>query len=268
MSEQRSSHYRNKRYAARTRRAYRIGAVAIIMILPVLLILIFQFGTEQHFKELPIMGPRSTNAAGDTVYHKLPDFQLRSQLDKPFTADSLRGKIHIADFFFTTCQGFCPQMTQAMKRIQKKLKEKNIDNVRLVSYSINPKVDTVKQLQRYAREYAIDPEYWRLLTGEKEELYRVAKRGYFLSVAEVDTAQSAATATDSTGPPGPAPAEAASGQQFVHDNRFALVDPQLRIRGYYRAVPSDRGPAQIDSLMTDLDLLRHKLRQEKQASHP
>ena len=126
-------------------------------------------------KPLPIYQPAMVSEAlvDSTIqhqmkYHKIADFSLINQNGEVITQDTYKGKIYVADFFFTTCQTICPIMTDHMYHIQKEII--NDDEVMLLSHSVTPNIDTVAQLKKYAKEKGVIDRKWNLVTGDKKQL--------------------------------------------------------------------------------------------------
>lgn len=149
----------------------------------------------------------------DTVWHKVPDFKFTNQLGETVSWKDMKGKIVVADFFFTRCPQVCPTMTRNMKRLQDAVKKnvkagpKDADFVQFLSFTVDPKHDSVAQLKKFADRFGIDPRNWWLLTGDKKEIYDLALHGMKLGIndTEVDTA-------------------------FIHPQKFMLIDKDRVIR--------------------------------------
>ncbi len=160
-------------------------------------------------------------------YHTIADFSLTNQNGKTITQRDYSGKIYVADFFFTTCQTICPIMTDNMVKIQEKLK--NDDAVMLLSHSVTPKIDSVAQLKKYALEKGVNDAKWNLLTGDKKEIYDLARKSYLvakdLPFQEYD---------------------------LVHTENFVLVDKKKRIRGFYDGTDSES----MEKLLADIAILK------------
>jgi len=213
------------------RRSWAAIAVGIVIILPLFVWGVLSLG-KNRYKRLPIWGPHEVRAPGDTLWHRLPtDFVLINQDSMPFTADSLRGYIHVADYFFTRCPGICPRLSSAMQMLQGRLDGK-ASRVRLVSYTIDPEYDRPAILREYARRYGADPRRWTFVTGPDTILYRLAVKGYLIPVDK-----SADTTQGELG--------------YVHSDMLVLVDPDLRIRGFYSGLDS----LQLKRLLDDINLL-------------
>ncbi len=147
------------------------------------------------------------------VLGAVPEFSLTERNGQPFGLQDLRGKIWVADFIFTNCAGTCPIMTTAMTDIQQMALAENLDEVRLVSITVDPERDSLAVLQRFADGYGALKDRWYFLTGDGAAIQQLANKGFLLSAAA------------STG--------AAAEEPIIHSNRFVLVDRQGRIRGYY-----------------------------------
>ncbi|WP_300441066.1 SCO family protein [Christiangramia sp.] len=166
-------------------------------------------------------------------YHKIADFKLVNQNGDTITEKFYKDKIYIADFFFTTCLTICPIMTDHMVEIQEKIK--NDDEVYLLSHTVFPVSDSVPVLKKYAEEKGVIDEKWNLVTGDKKEIYDLARKSYL--------------ATKSTGDGGP--------YDMIHTENFVLVDKHRQIRGFYDGTD----PEAIESLMQDLKILKAEDRQ-------
>lgn len=163
--------------------------------------------------------------------HKIGPFSFQNQNNKEVTLEAVRGKVFVVEYFFTTCGTICPKMNAQMQRVQEKFRGN--ENFKILSFTVNPEVDTVEQMKRYADEHNADHSQWHFLTGTREKLYELARKSFFVLK----------------------PAEAQNlgdvGSDFIHTNNFVLVDKQLRIRGYYDGT----NPKEVDKLMKDVGLL-------------
>jgi protein SCO1/2 len=212
------------------KRGWAAAGVIVVLLLPFVVWGLLSLG-KNRYKRLPIYGPHEVRAPGDTAWHRLPDFVLLNQDSVVFTADSLRGYIHVADYFFTRCPGICPRLSSAMRMIQDYLGEK-AQRVRLVSYTVDPVHDSPAALREYAQRYGADLRRWTFVTGADTTLYRLAVKGYLIPVDK---------SPDST-----------QGELgYVHSDMLVLVDPELRIRGFYSGLDS----LQVKRLLDDINLL-------------
>ena len=161
-------------------------------------------------------------------YHTIADFTLTNQNGKTITEKDYKDKIYIADFFFTTCPTICPIMTKNMAEIQSEII--NDDDVFLLSHSVTPDIDSVPQLKKYALEKGVNDKKWNLVTGDKKQIYELARKSYL------------AVKTDGDGGP----------FDMIHTENFILVDKERRIRGTYDGT----NPDEIEELLKDLDILK------------
>ena len=188
-------------------------------------------------KMLPIYSPRDINPelVDSTVQHigndhKIADFSFTNQNGKVITQKDYENTIYVADFFFTTCPTICPKMTNNMIWLQNQLKK--YPNVKLLSFSITPDIDTPEVLKKYALEKGVDDARWNLLTGNKKEIYYLARKSY-LAVK--------------TGKP-------EEYYDMVHTENFVLIDKNKRIRGFYDGTNLDQ-PSEEDKTKNMQQLL-------------
>ncbi len=147
------------------------------------------------------------------ILSAIPEFSLIERSGQPFGLTDLRGKIWVADFIFTNCAGTCPIMTTAMTDIQQMALAENLDDVKLISITVDPERDSLEVLNRFADGYGALKDRWYFLTGDGAAIQQLAQKGFLLSAAA------------STG--------GSAEEPIIHSNRFVLVDRQGRIRGYY-----------------------------------
>jgi protein SCO1/2 len=156
------------------------------------------------------------------VYGEAPDFVLTSQAGQEFTRRGLEGKIWAADFIFTNCTGPCPRMSAQMRQIQKAVRE--IPNVNLISFTVDPRRDTPAVLAAYARRFQAEPARWVFLTGAENTLRRLKGEAFRTSAADGG---------------------------LIHSTSFLLIDGRARIRGYYASFE----PEGLRQLVADIRLL-------------
>ena len=193
-------------------------------------LLLFSCGSEeekQTARKLPIYGESDNDEKGDTIYHTVGNFSLKNQEGDVYSHNDLEGKIYVADFFFTSCPSICPKMMTNMKKFANAFK--NEDEVKIVSFTVDPERDTVEKMKKYADKNGIDSKQWNLLTGDKETIYELGVYGYLLSAQE-----------DALAPGG-----------FLHSGQFILVDKEKRIRGIYEGTNAK----EIDRMMGDTKIL-------------
>ena len=185
-------------------------------------------------KMLPIYNPADVNPelVDSTMqykskYHKIADFSFVNQNGKTITQKDYEGKIYIADFFFTTCGSICPKMTTNLVKVQEAI----IYNpkVMLLSHSVMPDVDDVVKLKKYAMKNKVNDAKWNLVTGDKKEIYKMARMSY-LAVKQ--------------GKPDEL-------YDMVHTENFVLVDAKKQVRGFYDGTK----PEEITQLIEDINFL-------------
>lgn len=110
--------------------------------------------------------------------HKIGDFSFTNQDGKTITQQEVENKVYVAEYFFTTCQSICPIMNKEMERVYKAYKSE--DDFRILSFTVDPDVDTVEQMKRYAIKHGAVGDHWQFLTGEKEDLYSLARKSFFV----------------------------------------------------------------------------------------
>ena len=161
-------------------------------------------------------------------YHKISDFELINQNGKTITQEYYKNKIYVADFFFTTCQSICPIMTKNMLEIQEQLK--NDKEILLLSHTVTPEIDSVQQLKKYALENNIDDNKWNLVTGDKRQIYDLARKSY-LAVEDSEFGDF----------------------DMIHTENFMLIDKQRQIRGFYDGTDKK----EIERLLLDIEILKN-----------
>lgn len=194
------------------------------------------YNALQPKKRLPIYQPNMVNAelVDPTLqhvkkYHRIADFSLLNQNGEIITQENYRDKIYVADFFFTTCPTICPIMTANLVEVQAALA--NDPEVLLLSHSVTPEIDSVAQLKKYAIEKGVNDAKWNLVTGDKKQIYELARKSY-LAVQE-----------DGDGGP----------FDMIHTENFILVDKQRRIRGFYDGTKEE----EMDRLLSDIEILKN-----------
>lgn len=190
---------------------------------------------KKPLRQLPYFGNKEVVEPGDTLYHTVRDFKLIDQKGRPVTQKTLDGHVYVADFFFTTCHSICPIMSDKMEKVYDKFKDN--PEILFVSHTVDPEEDSVPVLAAYAKLHHADPEHWLFLTGDKKELYDIARTGYLLDASEGDG--------------GP--------DDFIHTPNFALVDKEKHIRGYYDGTDS----LEVSRLMSDINSLLEYYREGK-----
>lgn len=169
------------------------------------------------------------------IDHTIADFSFTNQNGKTITQKDYAGKIYVADFFFTTCGSICPKMTNNMVWLQNQIK--NNPKVLLLSHSVTPDIDSVPVLKKYALEKGVIDSKWNLVTGNKKDIYFIARKSY-LAVK--------------TGKP-------SEMYDMVHTENFVLVDSKRRVRGFYDGTnldgPTEPGIKNVKQLLEDINFL-------------
>ena len=212
---------------------YKFFGIFMLVLSAIIISIIYQILKPEE--RLPVYQPDMVNAelVDSTVrevrkYHKISDFKLVNQNGDTITQDFYNDKIYVADFFFTTCQTICPIMTDHMLKIQKQVKDD--PDVLLLSHSVIPKADSVSQLKKYALEKGVIDQKWNLVTGDKKQIYDLARKSYLAAKSEGDA--------------GPF--------DMIHTENFVLVDRERKIRGFYDGTD----PEAIEDLMEDIAILK------------
>ena len=184
-------------------------------------------------RDLPVYQPSDLNPAlvdpavlGHEDHRILP-FTLLNQLGDTITEDQVAGQLLVVDFFFTRCATICPMLTSNMKKVQDVFAAE--PGLRLLSHSVTPVADSVSVLAAYGEANGVDPDRWWLLTGEKPEVYRLARKSYFAALDEGD----------------------GGFQDFVHTENMVLVDTLGRLRGFYDGTDLD----EVNRLVRDIQFL-------------
>ncbi len=184
--------------------------------------------------ELPVYTPAQLNPLvvdpslrNSTAEHHILDFQLTDQKGRIVTLADIKGKVVLADFFFTTCGSICPKMSTQLERVQKAYKDD--PRFMILSHSVTPEIDSVETLAAYADMHGADPERWRFLTGDRRQIYRLARKSWF--------------AVKDTGDGGP--------DDFMHTENLILADALGRLRGFYDGT----NPDDVDRAIEDIGKL-------------
>jgi protein SCO1/2 len=185
-------------------------------------------------KTLPIYNPADVNPelVDSTVqyvakYHTIADFSFTNQNGKTITQKDYEGKIYVADFFFTTCGSICPIMTTNMIDVQKAFADN--PKVMLLSHTVTPEIDSVSVLKKYAVEKGVIDSKWNLVTGDKKDIYSMARKSYLaVKLGKPEELY-----------------------DMVHTENFVLVDAERRVRGFYDGTKKE----EIKKLIEDIHWL-------------
>jgi protein SCO1/2 len=156
------------------------------------------------------------------VYGRVPAFALVERSGHPLTATDLAGHVWIASFIFTRCGGMCPALTTTLAALLRRVQTSGDQELRAVTFTVDPTRDDPETLRRYADGFGADPSRWLFVTGDRDAVERLVRDGFRLSIAEL-----------------PPEERERSPEPITHSDRFALVDRELRIRGYYHGTDPD-----------------------------
>ncbi|MER3412941.1 MAG: SCO family protein [Armatimonadota bacterium] len=197
-----------------------VWAAALLALVSVL----FLYWLTQARRSNAVLAPPTVE--GGASLGTVPAFEMTDQTGNLFSSDALKGKVWVAEFFFTRCTGVCPVMNRNMAKVVEALQ--NWEDFAAVSFTVDPKNDTPQVLAEYAKQFGADATKWHFLAGRKEEVVRLSREGFLLGTSEV-------------------------AEEFVHSNRFVLVGRDGKIEGHY--VGTDE--AEVHQLISDaLRLLR------------
>ncbi len=200
-----------------------------------LIILLLFYDALKPKRTLPIYNPAVVNLelVDSSIqhikkFHRIADFNLKNQNGELVTQKTFENKIYVANFFFTTCPSICPIMTDNMSILQNIYKKDF--SVLLLSHSVTPRIDSVTQLKKYALDKGVIDDKWHLVTGDKKEIYDLARQSYLAVKKNVDGDE----------------------HDMIHTENFILIDPDKRIRGYYDGTLRD----DMDEIQKDIKVLK------------
>ncbi|MEO5643497.1 MAG: SCO family protein [Bacteroidia bacterium] len=188
------------------------------------------FAGGKQVRELPYFEPieKGLKTHADSLNrHLVFDFSLTDQTGKTVTRKDFENSITVVDFFFTSCQGICPVMNTQMKRVYDKFRGNK--EVKFISHTVNPEKDSVEVLAAYAKKFDADASQWHFVTGDKPQLYKLARKSYLIS--------------DTNGNGGV--------EDFVHSQNFAMIDKEGHIRGVYDGTDS----VEVNRLIIEINVL-------------
>ena len=207
--------------------------MSVVIVLSAIILFLF-YSALKPKKMLPIYNPSMVNPelVDSTVqyiskYHTIADFSFTNQNGKIITQKEYEGKIYVADFFFTTCGSICPKMTTNLVLVQKAIV--NNPKVMLLSHTVFPETDSVSVLKKYAIKNGVIDAKWNLVTGDKKQIYTMARKSY-LAVK--------------LGKPNEL-------YDMVHTENFVLIDSKRRVRGFYDGTKKE----DVQRLIADINFL-------------
>ena len=186
-------------YRAFIRRPWHFAAAALLLVIT---------GSRPFMRRVPDPPP---------VMLQLPGFSLVDQDNQPFTLESLKGKVWVAGFIFTTCPSTCPKISRAMLDLQQRYARNGVQ-VELVSFTVDPETDTPAVLQRYAENLGADQSHWRFVTGPLKDVEALVTGGFKTAIER-----------------GKKPVDPGNITMYdiAHSEQLVLIDGDGGVRGYY-----------------------------------
>ena len=212
----------------------QIAIVLSIILLPVIFWFFLAKG-KQNFKHLDYFGPREANAPGDTTYFTVPDFHLVNQNGETISQKNFEDKVYVANFFFATCPGVCPKMTDEVKKVEEAFKDNK--NVLFISHTVDPEEDSLPDLKAFAEKHGADLSRWYFVTGNRDSIYALAIDGYLVPAAEDARAEGG----------------------FLHSQDLLLIDKEKHIRGIYDSLE----PEEIKRLKEEIKVLLYEYKEKE-----
>lgn len=228
--------------------------LSVALLLPVICYLLLKYAGDRavdmpghYYMDTVITKNVNGRQVTDTVWHTTKNIRLVNQLGDTVSLYDKPGKIIVADFFFTSCAGICPALTRNMSMLQQSFIKggnlrKKIDTsiVQFISFSIDPERDSAARLKEYADRFGVNHDNWWLLTGNRDSIYR-----FVFEETKVDKYS-----------------EAPISPEFVHTNRFVLIDKEYKIRGYYNGLDT----SSISKLARDIGFLMLEKDEKKKST--
>ncbi|TAD85026.1 MAG: SCO family protein [Bacteroidetes bacterium] len=177
---------------------------------------------RRYFDDSVVTKVVNGKTINDTIWHRIPHFELTNQLAQTITPDSLNGKIWVVSTFFTHCPNICPGLTRNIKKLQKSFenrKRKKYGDTSLVyfiSLTVDPARDSVEALKKWADRFYVNSDNWSLLTGPKKDIYSLLLNDFRLSAQDGEGVDS----------------------NFIHTEKVMLVDKNRVVRGFYNGLDS------------------------------
>lgn len=201
----------------------------LLFLLPLFFVFWYFLSSSENkpLRYLAYYGPKKFIKQNDTGYHRIPEFSFVDQNNEVVNSQRVKNKIYVCEYFFTTCQSICPIMNKKLEQVYATFKDK--EDFMILSHTVDPETDSISVLKAYALSHGVTDKRWLFVTGTKQHLYELARKGYLLNAEE--------------GNGGP--------EDFIHTQNFALIDKEQHIRGYYDGTDS----AEVSHLIRDIKLL-------------
>ncbi len=193
------------------------------------------------YKTLPHLGiPNGIAQNGDTLFHTIDPFEFTDQQNQSITNKNLEGCIYVANFFFATCPDVCPRMNANLQRVYDRYKDH--PKVKFISHSVDPEHDVPEILFKYANNLKVDHKKWYFVTGNRDSIYNLAQRSYYIRATEGD----------------------AKPISFIHDETLVLVDQNRYIRARFDGLAPEKMDELIDAIQLLLTEMKSTDRNDKQ----
>lgn len=213
----------------------------LLILIPVIFIGLYFISKKsgEPIRYLEYFEPKNTVKQNNSGHHTVPDFDFINQDGETFTKRNVKNKIYVTEYFFTTCKSICPIMNTNLERVYAEFKNRN--DFLILSHTVEPEIDSVKILKEYAKLHKVTDNRWQFVTGDKKQLYAMARKGYLLN--------------DENG----------NGDEddFIHTQNFALIDKDDHIRGFYDGTDSK----EIDRLIQEIKLLLQEYDYKENNNH-
>ncbi|OIQ25048.1 MAG: hypothetical protein BM555_06860 [Crocinitomix sp. MedPE-SWsnd] len=184
--------------------------------------------TEDSYTPFPYLGQHEVDfGSDDTIYHTVPSFVFTNQDSVIITNDDVKGKVHLAHFFFTSCPAICPATVAQMQRLQEMTSD--VEELVILTHTIDPARDTILKIRDYIEEREINTHNWHFLRAEREYTHTLAKEGYMINAMEDEEADGG----------------------FLHSEHFVLIDREGHVRGLYKGTDTE----EVDQLAKDIKIL-------------
>jgi protein SCO1/2 len=215
----------------------KIGILVLTLVVPILVYLFLKTFGNNHYR-LPTYFPAEINERNDggnivydTIFHNVPDFKVLNQDSQSVSLADYKGKVVVANFFFTRCPGICPQMTSQLTRVQESFSDDS--TVKIISFTVDPEYDKPSQLKKFANKFAANPKQWTFAKTEtKLDVFNLGFYGFKVPSDTVD--------------------------KFLHSEKVLLVDKERHIRGFYNGT----NKKEIDRLITEIGVLNYEYNRE------
>ncbi len=200
-----------------------------LLLLPALFVVWFFISKNENkpSRYLAYFGPKNALKVNDTTYHFIQDFEFTSQYNEKVNQETVKDKIYVTEYFFSTCKSICPIMNRNLEKVAAAFRDKN--DFLILSHTVDPETDSVPVLLEYAKYKGVTDKKWLFLTGPKPKLYELARKGYLLNAEEGNGGE----------------------DDFIHTQNFALIDKERHIRGFYDGTDS----LEIVRLIQEINLL-------------